>query len=357
MKKLIFKTSYFAVPFLISFALCQLFYVKDKGDVLRMGYFSSDDGYDSKTLFAKDFARPQHPNHHRINELNLQEQQAYDVLVLGDSFSSLGNYTFQDYLAEYSGKSVLTLDRYLYESPLDQAHKLANGDFFDKIKVKYLLLQSAERKTTQRAHEVAKDQSIKLNEIESLVNADKRNGQIYLESLKKPKPIQFFSKDVLFYPVYSAAYLFTDRPIFSLSFRAKLNKNCFSADSNNLLFLHNDVRTVRKYSSQAMIEATNKAMNDLQAKLSQKGIQLILLVAPDKYDAYYDYIVDKSHLPKPVFFEKFDKLPKNYHYIQSKNILSELIKTQKDVYYFDDSHWSPKAAKAIAHEINLELKK
>jgi hypothetical protein len=42
------------------------------------------------------------------------------------------------------------------------------------------------------------------------------------------------------------------------------------------------------------------------------------------------------------------KLPKRYRYIDTKAILlPELERGEKDIYFMDDSHWSPKAAKKI----------
>lgn len=47
-----------------------------------------------------------------------------------------------------------------------------------------------------------------------------------------------------------------------------------------------------------------------------------------------------------------DKMPKKYLYVNSKQILSDAIIKQKDVYFYDDTHWSPWASKLIANEIH-----
>jgi hypothetical protein len=80
------------------------------------------------------------------------------------------------------------------------------------------------------------------------------------------------------------------------------------------------------------------------------------LISPDKYDLYYDFVVDKKELPKPVFFDNFKPLKKEYIFIESKAILYNYVKKQKDLYYYDDTHWSPVASKIIANNIKKQIK-
>jgi hypothetical protein len=61
--------------------------------------------------------------------------------------------------------------------------------------------------------------------------------------------------------------------------------------------------------------------------------------------------VNKKGLPKPIFFDNFKSLNKEYIYINSKNILSKFIYTKPDLYYFDDTHWSPIASEIISNTI------
>ena len=91
-------------------------------------------------------------------------------------------------------------------------------------------------------------------------------------------------------------------------------------------------------------------MNDLSHKLKSKGIQLIVLPCPDKYDIYHDYITNRQY-PKPMFFEYLNRMSKEYFYVNSKTILTNAIKQQKDIYFYDDTHWSPWASELIANDI------
>jgi hypothetical protein len=49
-------------------------------------------------------------------------------------------------------------------------------------------------------------------------------------------------------------------------------------------------------------------INDLAAR---HDIKLIVLVSPNKYDLYYQFIADKSNLMKPLFFEIYEQAKKN----------------------------------------------
>ncbi|MFA9290424.1 MAG: hypothetical protein ACEQSF_04280, partial [Solirubrobacteraceae bacterium] len=129
-------------------------------------------------------------------------------------------------------------------------------------------------------------------------------------------------------------------------------KKLFSAQGNNILFFKEDLQFAKNIGKNIDILNSNNEINKLQEKLNKKGIKLILLICPDKYDVYYNYFIDKIKYPKPTFFDVYNKLSKKYIYIKSKELISQLAKNQKDVYYFDDTHWSPIAAKRIAKEIN-----
>ena len=60
---------------------------------------------------------------------------------------------------------------------------------------------------------------------------------------------------------------------------------------------------------------------------------------------------------KPNFFKYYDKLQKEYIAINSFKILNDNIALNKDIYYYDDTHWSPIAASLIANELYNEMKK
>jgi hypothetical protein len=46
---------------------------------------------------------------------------------------------------------------------------------------------------------------------------------------------------------------------------------------------------------------------------------------------------------------------KDYIYIDAKEILVSKIKNEQDIYFYDDTHWSPVASKIIADNIKSEI--
>ena len=75
----------------------------------------------------------------------------------------------------------------------------------------------------------------------------------------------------------------------------------------------------------------------------------MILVCPDKYDLYQDYIVNNPYQRKTIN-EDFRKIVGDREdIIIGKEILLPYInKGMKDIYYFDDTHWSFKSAKITA---------
>jgi hypothetical protein len=52
-----------------------------------------------------------------------------------------------------------------------------------------------------------------------------------------------------------------------------------------------------------------------------------------------------------MFFESFEKFPKDYKYLDAKKLLKTKLMGKKDVYFYDDSHWSPWASQIIANQL------
>jgi len=54
-----------------------------------------------------------------------------------------------------------------------------------------------------------------------------------------------------------------------------------------------------------------------------------------------------------LFFKNYDKLEKDYIFINTKDILSNILnKGDIDIYYADDTHWGYKANNTIAKYIS-----
>lgn len=74
------------------------------------------------------------------------------------------------------------------------------------------------------------------------------------------------------------------------------------------------------------------------------------MATTDKYDLYYDFIVDNPY-PKNYLFDLLRETPKEYYFVDTKTILLEALKRgEKDIYYADDTHWSYRASEIISQD-------
>ena len=335
MKKLILKFSIFILPIII-ITIIPLFIKDNPGDLLRMGYIFSTNSY-----------RPMIEEKFEVLPIKYKElsswnntQNNYTVLVIGDSFSEQKEFGYKNYLSNKEKISVLHVDRFLFQNPLQYLLTLTNGDLFDKIKIDFVILQSVERHFSKRALDLKRNSEISLDSI--------------IRTIKKPiitrfNEFQLFNDKVIKIPLINLMYPFNDKPLDSKTYRVATKTNLFSTENKELLFYQEDLDNLH-YSNKKNIEILNNELNRISLKLKEKGTKLIVLPSPDKYDFYYNMIDSKTY-PKPLFFEHLKPLNKDYIYIDSKAILTKLVPTHKDIYYYDDTHWSPISAKEIADNL------
>lgn len=346
MKKFIFKSSLFIIPFFTLYVLNLLFYDKGEGDLTRVGLLYGNPSPKSKVL--SQFSTNKY--YKNVTETSLDTISKFDVLTIGDSFSNQGVYGYINFLA-MQDKNVLNLDKFLTDNdPIQKLIELANGDFFTKIKTKYVVLESVERLFFERCQKLDFSKSSNLEVLKRKI-----------KSFEPRKPVKrdmkFFSNSTLKMPLTNIQYLYQRNPPYSLTYKVETTiSDLFAGETNNLLFTKHDITFKNLYRNElAKLVEFNSKINQLSKLLDQKDVKLILLICPDKYDLYYPYIEDKSGLMEPFFYKTFNTLSKDYLYVNSIEILSNELKKHKDVYFYDDTHWSPIGAKAIGNGIKKLL--
>ncbi len=340
MKRFLYSILIFASPFIILIGITKLCYTKTGGDLNRLGKISIDEDY--RIQFQKDYDQPQ--NYTDFSTLNLDEVNKIDILTIGDSFSQQRSHSYQNYMTTDT-TSILNFDTRAFNipsyNPIDFAYKLANGDVFNKLPIKYLILQSVERSIITRSENIDGNAIITTKQLESFKK---------IKSNSNHSAATENYSDYLKFPGYSILYHFSDNALFSPIHQKSINKKVFSAN-NKLLFLENDLIALKKNNDLKLVLQLNNKLNILAEKLKKKNITLIVLPSPDKYDIHYEYITTKNK-PVPLFFDRMRDLKKEYIYIDSKKILKEHINNGvKDIYFVDDTHWSPIGAKIIANSI------
>lgn len=341
MKKFIIKTFIFSLPILFLYLFTLVFYATDKGDLIRVGYIIDKGNY--RSVFKKELE--QKILFSKVSSINLNIPKKYNVLTIGDSFSEQFGYGYKNYLAKNENISILHMDRFLNENSIETVYGILNGDMLTKVKVDYIILQSVEREFVTRGKNVNVNKRISIN----LLNKQIREHGAKLKDTSSST--KFSSNRIIKFPLQNIRYLFDDNAYDSDTYQVKTKEKLFSINENNLLFLSTDLNNVKVNNDLKALVKLNDELNDLSKKLNVRGIKLIVLPSPDKFDFYYDYIIDNQKYPRPLFFENFEKLPKDYFYLNSKKILRQQMKYKKDIYFYDDTHWSPWASQKIANEL------
>jgi hypothetical protein len=346
MQKFVVKFVLFSIPIAFLFLFTTFFYATDKGDLIRVGYLIEKKNY--RAVFEKELNQP--ILFSKVSQINLSKPQNFTVLIIGDSFSEQFGYGYKNYIAQ-NNISVLHLDRFFSGNPIQTAHGILNGDLLDKIKVNYIILQSVERDIVVRAEKCKTDTLISLKSIKKSIHKNQ------IDRLKEKDPNDFSANRLIKFPLQNINYFFDDNAYDSDTYKVKTKRKLFSVDNQELLFLSTDLNNIKVNNNQKSVSKLNEVLKSVSEKCEQKGIKLIFLPSPDKFDFYYDEIVKNQKYPRPLFFKHFEKLPKEYIYVNSKTILQEKLKNRKDVYFYDDTHWSPWASQVLANELQKIISK
>ena len=340
MKRFIIKSGCFVLPFVFSYVASCIFGSIEKGDLIRTGYLI-DKTSSYRSVFENDFSRD-------ICYMQLSDvtnQREFDILTIGDSFSQQKGYGYQNYLSKEENIKVLHYDE--IGNPMQILYNVVNGDILDRIKVKYVIIESVERHFTNRIDHIDR---VRFTNLEDFKKND--TYKTYTNTSSKLLP-----NSTVKFPLFNFMYLLNDRAFLSGVYQTNITKDFFSTGDKKLLFHIEDIAGLLSNNNEEKVSLLNEELNSLSLKLGEKGIKLIVLPCPDKYDIYYEYIENKKKYPEPLFFSHMSKQQKHYLYIDAKKIIKDALKDYRDIYFFDDTHWSPIASKLIAREIKKEIMK
>jgi hypothetical protein len=169
----------------------------------------------------------------------------------------------------------------------------------------------------------------------------------------------FFAKSTIEFPLYTMPrfYLQDDYLSNDLVYKITTNsKHLFNNNVDHLLVYSDDISNTPKNNQQPNIRKLESVLNKITELLSKRDVKLIFLPVPDKYDFYYEYIKNKSKYIKPLFFDHMKSGSKKFIYIDSKNILTKYKDVYKDIYFYDDTHWTNIASNIIANVISMKIK-
>lgn len=102
-----------------------------------------------------------------------------------------------------------------------------------------------------------------------------------------------------------------------------------------------------KYLTPAIIAKAYENLYKLHNLAEQNGIHLIYLIAADNLDVYEPFLVEE-HVKNPTLRD----CPDEVWIVNTKSLLQErALQGVKDIYYLNDTHWSPVGAQIVAEEL------
>jgi hypothetical protein len=136
-------------------------------------------------------------------------------------------------------------------------------------------------------------------------------------------------------------------------YRLDLDKDMFTVNASNKLLVTKQAIDNIILVSPKRVKQLNDNLNRLALILKRKNITLMFMPVVDKYDLYSSHVINNT-LPTSDFFKDLRPLKKEYYLVDTKQILSPYLSTTKDIFYADDTHWSPIASEIIIKNIPFD---
>ncbi|MGB5982418.1 MAG: hypothetical protein WBG46_09750 [Nonlabens sp.] len=345
MKKFLQQIIALSIPLIVLIIVTYLFYSKNDGDLLRLGHLPN-----LYPEYSRKFIKEKPEILYKTVDQDLSEVD-FEVVTIGDSFAQQNNTSggFKNYIARST--DVLHIYRNLYKNQINGLHALINSDFFQKHKTKTVVLEIVQRDAINLTKKVDRDSLIKLAKIKAQIS-DRKNR--INEKRGNSNDINILS-DVPNFTYNSCKFIFTDcNELSEKVSRFKLKNSPFSIDSGDLLVYSKDLNNLDIKPED--INLLNQELSVLSSKLKKLNVELLVFFAPDKYSFYYSSLEESEQLEKSNFFEQFDSIDnKNYKYFNALQYLQK-FNSLKDIYRYDDTHWSPTGDSLIALKVMDILK-
>ena len=298
---------------------------------------SGDLGFLDKTFFEKGYHDKQlfFPDSIFFEDVDFSEiPDSTFIICFGDSFSKSRPYPFQQSMGEQFKTRIINVLYNLDYYPEDVAVAFLSNAPQNKMP-QYLIVESVERECVPRLYNldfVTPVSLVKLHEGKKNIGSAPKT--------KLDREISEYYKKKLGMNCYSVkSYL--NRPMFS-------NK---SGENVLLSYSGDTVHFSADYLSGAI-----KKLEKLHQLAKKRNVKLIYMIAPNKSTLYNPYCIDENN-----FFivlntkSQFDTLPYVYNPLRILRPLAE--KGVKDIYYADDTHWTPTTAKIVGEGLaNIILK-
>ena len=281
-----------------------------------------------------------------------------DMVTVGDSFALGGgggrNNYFQDYIASLNDFVVVNVPSRLdrsrpgFLSPVSTLALLSNSGLLDRLKPRYVLLESVERYLPERLLN-----HFDFTETEDPDRLTEHYRTYRVENFASNEGVTFINAGNAKFVYYNVKDLFDVERINKNIYKTRLKAPLFSGQYGDRLYVYHEEYDNQRRLTKDGVRQINDHLNFIADELARKNITLVFMPIVDRSNLYDGFAVRPRRFS--IFFEEIRKLPKRYQFIDTKAILlPELERGEKDLYFMDDTHWNPKAAKKIFETIRFD---
>lgn len=280
-----------------------------------------------------------------------------DMITVGDSFSTGGgwgkNAYYQDYIASNNNftvvnfRSRIDVERSGFFTPVNTLALLYNSGMLDRLKPRYVLLESVERYAPERLV-----YRFSFKDTEPLAKLEEEYATYKPIDLLEGGKSSFINTGNAKFIYYNIKDLFPVTRVSDSVYRLQLSRPMFSGPYGDRLYYYYDEYSNSINLNKDVIRLMNDNLNLIADKLAAKNIKLVFMPIVSKLNLYGPLGLPPQNVS--IFFEELRKLPKRYQVIDTKQILREAVERgEKDLFYADDTHWSWKASKQIFDSVRF----
>lgn len=327
MRKFICKTLLYALPIILPiavYAICISPHIH--GDLGKLGQYTFSDDYVVKPSQKTG----------TVNNVNYNDTIRDGILVIGDSFSQPNGEKYSELLAAWSTEEIYNLHSEWGNSPFERFLFVAKLQLVPKI----VIIETVERSLSYRLlstpFALSPQEMIYASNVDTVLH-DKHSKQTNGKSLLSETSM-WLKRRINYHGFENPVrYATLHTPMFSCE-----------GDESSLYYYKDDLNHSYSRDTLALMAAK---MDSLFAFAKAHDIHLYVLIAEDKYDLYQTYIADTAHWEKTLL-EDFCPLVQTPYLINSKDTLAQMAAAGvKDIYYCNDTHWSPIGAEAVAMQV------
>ncbi|MCM1336788.1 MAG: hypothetical protein NC187_03855 [Candidatus Amulumruptor caecigallinarius] len=335
MKRFLTRTAIGSLPVVAVLCLCVYYFYNIhpylNGDLGRLGRIAFDANYNIV------HHRDPFPGSRMVRDYH-DGDTLTRVITIGDSFSQQDSLGYQNALGNLLGETVTNIPVPSATSgPVEQSVALLRSGFFDRNKgAEYIIFELVERDFTEHLSEI-NEAKVSASPVtfpstpaqsappaaENLVASIVHQGVDWLRLVTglEHNPVRHVS---------------LTQPLFTQPGR-----------ENMLYFYKNDLSPLGASPEQWQAMRANIEM--LHEEFGRRGLKMIFLVIPDKYEVYQNYAEPGVWPLKPFGREMLDALAPLPYVVQVlPEAKARLAAGEKDLYLADDSHWGAKGSMMTA---------